>query len=160
MATLALLLSFFANARCNLVKPTLFELGNLFPNLPDSIGLWCFATNDGDVIDAREYDGDSEFEAARVLGTAALLLGALIWIFFVVAGCLTRAPPLAFQLMGLLALCTCGLQGLVFLVYQSDLCAFGCILDTGGKCGISATVFWFVTGVTSLAASKALAGEK
>lgn len=155
-----MLLSLFANARCNLVKPAFFELGNLFANLPDALGLWCYETNDGDYVDSRDFEGDSKFEAARALGATTLGLGGLILIFYLVAaGCIPFSPPV-FQLFGLLALCTCLLQGLVFLVYQSDVCALGCELGTGGMCGISAAVFWFVTGMTSLVASKALAGTK
>ena len=53
---------------------------------------------------------------------------------------------------------TCLFQGLVFLVFKSELCDGdmfrGCSLGVGGKCGISATVFWFLAGISSCAAGK------
>lgn len=48
---------------------------------------------------------------------------------------------------------TCLFQGLVFLVFKSDvICSgsdLGCTLSSGGKCGVSACVFWFLAGIFS-----------
>lgn len=153
LASIALILSIFANARCNLVKPKILGLFNLFPNAPDTFGLWCYEANNGVLYDARSTGGDSTYEAARALGTATLCLGFAIVIMNIVAGC-QRCSRTVYQGIGALALCTSLCQGLVFLVYKSTLCDYGCDLDTGGKCGIAAVVLWFLSGVTSFAAGK------
>jgi hypothetical protein len=147
-----LILSIFANSRCNLVKPD--GLLTNFNNAPDSIGLWCYQAN-GNNYDARYIEGDSKFEAARALGTTTMVFGWVIFFFYIFAGC-KRFSPGAFKIVGMFGILTCLFQGLVFLVYKADICAGGCSLDTGGRCGISAAVFWWFTGTTSLAAGKEL----
>ena len=143
----------FANSRCYLVQPDFAEFSTLFPFLPQSIGLWCFQANNGDNFDGRDIDFGSTFETARALGTTTMVFGWIIWIFYLVAGCV-RVSPMGFRIIGLFGVLTCVFQGLVFLVLKSDVCNQGCDLDTGGKCGIAACVFWFLTGTMSCAAGK------
>jgi hypothetical protein len=68
------------------------------------------------------------------------------------------SPPKIFKLIGGLCILNCMFQGLVFLVFKSDeVCDgnnLGCSLGTGGKCGVSAVVFWFLAGISSCAAGK------
>jgi hypothetical protein len=95
-------------------------------------------------------------DAARGLGTTTLVLGFLIWIFYLVASC-RRFGPGAFKVIGGLCILTCLFQSLVFLVFKSEVCNGenrGCSLGVGGKCGVSATVFWFLAGIFSCAAGK------
>jgi hypothetical protein len=155
-SSIALILSIFGNSRCNLVHPTILSdsIFSLFPRTPVSIGLWCFETSNGNLYDARDISFDDKFDAARALGVTTLCLGWIIVIFYLIAGC-KRFPPNAFRFIGLLGICACIFQGLVFLVYKSYVCYGGCTLDTGGKCAISATVMWFLTGVTSFGAGEA-----
>jgi hypothetical protein len=156
IASIALILSIFANSRCNLVDLDDNHFLRLLKPTPDSVGLWCFeATNGGD-YDITNRDLGNKFDAARGLGTTALVLGFLIWIFYLVAVCV-RFGPTPFKLIGGLCILTCLFQGLVFLVFKSELCDGdfrGCSLGVGGKCGISATVFWFLAGISSCAAGK------
>jgi hypothetical protein len=57
----------------------------------------------------------------------------------------------AMFVLGLACILTCCLfQGLVFLIFKSDFCNFGCSLATGGKIGIAACVGWFMTGIASM----------
>jgi hypothetical protein len=56
--------------------------------------------------------------------------------------------------------CCTTFQGLVFLMFKSDVCSPGCGLDTGGNCAIAATVLWFVTCLMSCAAAKAPGDDK
>jgi hypothetical protein len=153
-ASVALVLSAVAVTSCRLVQPTVFDLGNFFRNAPDSIGLSCFVTNGGDDYDINDsVDEDrSMLEAARKFGIVSLCLGSLIVLFYVVAA--FKPPPrLAFWMVAALGLGTCLSHGLVFLVFKSDFCAWGCALDSGGSCAIAAIVVWFLTALTSLAVS-------
>jgi hypothetical protein len=153
----ALILSIFANSRCNLVKPDAFVWDDS-PNAPESVGLWCFEANNGINYDGRDVEGDSKFEAARGLGTTTMVFGWLIFFFYLFAACFPFGP-VVFRITGLLGILTCLFQGLVFLVYKSNICAAGCSLDTGGRCGIAAVVFWWLAGMTSLAAGKGVEEE-
>jgi hypothetical protein len=161
IASLALILSLFANSRCYLVDIDEDSFLRLVRPEPDSVGLWCFeATNGGD-YDITNRDLGSKMDAARGLGTTALVLGFCIWIFYLVAVCV-RFGPTPFKLIGGLCILTCLFQGLVFLVFKSEVCNGenrGCSLGVGGKCGISATVFWFLAGISSCAAGKKEDGD-
>jgi hypothetical protein len=156
IASIALILSIFANSRCNLVDLDDNHFLRLLKPTPDSVGLWCFEATNGNNYDITNRDLGNKFDAARGLGTTALVLGFLIWIFYLVAVCV-RFGPTPFKLIGGLCILTCLFQGLVFLVFKSELCDGdfrGCSLGVGGKCGISATVFWFLAGISSCAAGK------
>lgn len=153
-ASAALILSIFANSRCYLLRLTQSnELFVGFPTQPKSIGLWCFEANNGVDYNLRSYNFDSKYEAARALGTTTMCFGWLIWLFYLFAGCV-RFPPIAFRIIGFFCICNTLFQGLVFLVKKSDVCETGCGLDTGGRCAIAATVFWFIAGLSSCGAGK------
>lgn len=146
----AMILSILACARCSLVKPLVFSLYDIFPNAANSIGLWCYETNNGYFYDARNYTFDPKFQAARGLGATVMGLGFAILVFYGVAG-FRRFSGNVFKAVGLLAMLNGLFQGLVFLMYRSDICAGGCNLGTGGKCGVCACIFWFITGALSVA---------
>ena len=156
IASIALILSIFANSRCYLVDIDEDSFLRLIRPEPDSVGLWCFeATNGGD-YDITNRDLGGKMDAARGLGTTTLVLGFLIWIFYLVASC-KRFGPGAFKVIGGLCILTCLFQSLVFLLFKSEVCNGenrGCSLGVGGKCGVSATVFWFLAGIFSCAAGK------
>lgn len=157
LASAALILSIVANSRCHLVDYSADEEDDTrldqFLN-PSSFGLWCYEAQNGDKYDTRDYDFDSKFEAARGLGTTVIVLGWIIWSFYLLASC-KRFPPKIFMLIGFLCICTSLFQGLVFLVYKSYPCDDdACSLGTGGRCAISATVFWFFAGTMSCASGK------
>jgi hypothetical protein len=159
LSCISIILSIFANSRCNLVKLESNELLSNFEYAPDSLGLWCYQANNGNNYDARDFEGDSKYEAARGLGTTTMVFGWIIFFFYLFAVCL-RVGPVVFRIVGLFGILTCLFQGLVFLVYKSDVCdALGCSLDTGGRCGIAAVVFWWLTGMSSLAAGKGVEEE-
>jgi hypothetical protein len=124
---------------------------------PDSVGLWCYEATNGDKYDISDLDVGSKMDAARGLGTTTLVLAICIWVFYLVASC-KRFGPGAFKLIGGLCILNCMFQGLVFLVFKSDkICdddLLGCSLGTGGKCGVSAVVFWFLAGIFSFGAGK------
>jgi hypothetical protein len=153
-ASIALALSVVAVTSCRLVQPTVFDLGNFFRNAPDSLGLSCYVTNNGDEYDMSfENDNDrSTLEAARKFGIVSLCLGSVVVLFYIVAA---FKPPSrwAFWIVAALGLGTCLLHGLIFLVYKSDFCAWGCAMDSGGSYAIAAIVIWFLTALTSLAVS-------
>jgi hypothetical protein len=152
------MLSIFANSRCNMIDYSLPDQdgGGFFgePLTPRSFGLWCYEAQNGNKYDTRDTELDSKFEAARGLGTTVMVLGWLIFCFYLIASC-KRFPPKAFMMIGFLCVCTSFFQGLVFLVNKSEVCEIGsCSLGTGGRCGISAIVFWFLAGATSCASGK------
>ena len=103
----------------------------------------------------RDVDVDSKFEAARGLGTTVMVFGWTIWIFYLLASC-KRFGPKVFMFVGLLCILNTLFQGLVFLIFKSVVCTFGCSPGTHGKCAISAIVFWFLAGLTSFGAGKEL----
>ena len=83
-----------------------------------------------------------------------MAFGWTILVFYIFAGC-KRFPPKVFMFVGLLGVCNALFQGLVFLLGKSDICeSLGCSLGTGGRCAISASVFWFLTGITSCGAGQ------
>lgn len=153
LSFVALGLSLFANLRCSLVKPALFGLTSLFSTAPESIGLWCYAANNGSLYDIRDISVGDLYQAARALGIVSIITGMIVVVLYAVAGCI-RVPSMLFAGLGVISILTCLFQGLVFLIFKSDLCEFGCSLDTGGKCAVAATVFWFLTGVSSCAAGR------
>lgn len=156
IASIALILSLFANSRCYLVDIDDNSVLRLIQPEPDSLGLWCFEATNGDNYDITNRNLGSKFDAARGLGTTTLVLGFCIWIFYLVAVCI-RFGSGPFRLIGGLCILTCMFQGLVFLVFKSNACEgdfVGCSLGVGGKCGVSATVFWFLAGIFSCAAGK------
>jgi hypothetical protein len=116
---MALILSIFANFRCNLVQPNYFggspPAG--FDNVPDSVGLWCYEVNNGvyyEVItsyDARDINIDSKYDAARAMGLTTIVLGICIVVFYTIAGCVHLSPK-AFMLVDVLGTVTCLFQGL------------------------------------------------
>lgn len=152
--TIALSLSIVANARCNLVK--VLDAGGLlgwFLDLftPRSIGLWCVETSDGENVDIRDLEDvfgqDGHFFAARILGTTAICLGVVIWIVSI-AFSMLQCSSLVAKWNSFLCICNCLFQGLVFLVFRSDLCqSLSCSLDKGGICGVVAIVVWFVAAI-------------
>jgi hypothetical protein len=156
MACIAFVLSITSNSRCKLVSvdPQDNEPGFLDFTTPKSVGLWCYEAQNGNFYDITNVDLDQKFDSARALGTTASCLGFIIWIFYLFAGCM-RFGPSIFQLMGFFGILTAMFQGLVFLVYKSEVCdVYSCSLDTGGRCAISAVVFWFICGLMSCAAGK------
>jgi hypothetical protein len=155
--SIAYILSIVASSGCYLVDlDEDNDLRSVRPQ-PDSVGLWCYEATNGDRYDISRLDVDSKFDAARGLGTTTVVLGFCIWVAYMIAVCV-RYPPKVFKLMGGLCILICMFQGLVFLVFKSDrVCDgdnLGCSLGTGGKCGVSAVVFWFLAGIFSCAAGK------
>jgi len=120
---------------------------------PRAIGLWCYRGMNGENYDLRDVTFDTMYNSARALGVTASCLGFIGWLFYLVATCFPF-KPMIFRGVGCLMIINCMFQGLVFLLYRSDVCAGGCSLDTSGKCAISACVFYFVGGVASCAAGK------
>lgn len=154
LASVALSLSIYANLRCTLVKPKGFGLASsLFPVTPQSIGLWCFEASNGSFYDIRNIRSGDVFRASRAMGVVTIIIG-FIAVAFYFAACCIRMPSHAFAGVGVLSLLICLFQGFVLLVFKSTLCAVGCSLDTGGKCAVAATVFWFLAGVSSFAAGR------
>jgi hypothetical protein len=157
LASIALVLSAVAVTSCRLVQPTVFDLGNFFGNAPDSLGLSCYVTNNGDEYDitnVNDNDNDrSMLEAARKFGIVSLCLGSLVVLFYIMAAVFKTPARWAFWMVAALGLGTCLLHGLIFLVYKSDFCAWGCAMDSGGSFAIAAIVIWFLTALTSLAVS-------
>ena len=153
MAAISSTLSVFANCQCNIVKPNaLSDLGDIFSYVPSSVRLWCYESssnhtgsdNDG-IFNDFDSGVESEFRAARVLGTMALCLGWLILLFTIADAnerhviAVAISPVAAWRVCGVLAFCTGILQALVvFLVFRSNVCALGCDLDNVGKCAICA----------------------
>jgi hypothetical protein len=153
---IAVVLSGFANSRCYLVDIDEDSLMRLIRPEPDSVGLWCFEATNGFKYDITNRNLGRKMDAARVLGTITSVLGFCIWIFCSVAACV-RVDPGQFRLIGKLCILNCLFQGLVFLVFKSEVCDGddrGCSLGIGGKCGVSAIVFWLVASNFSYAAGK------
>jgi hypothetical protein len=152
-ACIALILSIYANARCHFVDITAWDILDTLPFAPTSLGLWCVTTANGNKYSIADYQFDDKFQAARGLSVTTNALGWIIIVFYLIAGCV-RFSPNAFRLVGFFGICASMFQGLVFLVLRSDVCAVGCSLDTGGKCGIAACVMWFLTGLFSCGVGK------
>lgn len=149
-STAALALSFVASATCDLVT---LENTDYFPLPAGSAGLWCFKTLGGSNASSINVPTDSKWDAARGCGAATLIIGIIVWLFYCFAGCCPFTPVL-FRVVAFLCLCITLLQGLVFLILQSNMCTQGCGLDTAGYCAIAASILWFLAGILSCAAGK------
>jgi hypothetical protein len=160
LCVVSFILSVLANARCNLVKPNVLDWFDWIAIAPDSIGLWCAQDNGGETTSLQDEEFDSKYQAARGLGTTVLVFGTLLMIIYLVAA-VKHLNGKVFFVLGLTCILTCCLfQGLVFLIFKSEVCgAFGCSLDTGGKIGIAACVGWFLTGIASMMLAGAQGGE-
>jgi uncharacterized protein YhhL (DUF1145 family) len=152
--TAAFCLSISANSLCQFVQPETEDFLAGFPLVPESVGLWCYEANNGAQYSLRDIAvEDSKYKAARALGTTANVMGFIIWLVFIFTSCIPVPAPV-FYFMSFLCILNCLFQGLVFLIFKSDICDAGCSLDTGGKCAIAATVFWFLTALTSCKTAK------
>eukprot|EP00978_Attheya_sp_CCMP212_P041285 scaffold234662_cov66-Attheya_sp.AAC.3 len=94
------------------------------------------------------------FDYGVTARTTTLVLGFCIWIFYLVTSCI-RCGPGAFRAIGYEA---CLFSPACFRAssfFKSEVCEDGCSLGVGGKCGVSANVFWFLAGIIfSCAAGK------
>lgn len=59
------------------------------------------------------------------------------------------------KIIAFFCFCCTLFQGLVFLVKQSEACAVWCGLGSGGRCGVTACVFWFIACLLNCFAGKA-----
>lgn len=137
------------------------ENTDYFPLPAKSAGLWCYTTLGGSsystVNDTVQFD--SKFDAARGCGTATLILGIVVWLFYCFAGCCPFTTT-TFRIVAFLCICNTIFQGLVFLVLRSEICWQGCGLDTAGYCAIAACVLWFLAGILSCMAGKPVLEEE
>lgn len=155
MATAALILSLFANSRCNLLKISTGDFFDFWTGgyTPVAFGAWCIEVENGDYYSLQGESVDSKFQAARALGTTASSLGFCVWIYYLFS--FVCANPVFYMIAAFCSFCVTLFQGLVFLFFKSEVCvALACSLDTGGKCAISATVLWFITCLMTCAAAK------
>jgi len=148
-----------ASASCNFVKlddDNILRLGGI-----DAIGFWCYEQvgsgsryEYGDFLENR---WDDSFEVARSLGLTANCIGFVVWLFYLLAACLPMPSPF-FLGVGCLCMCACMFEGFKFWILQSSYFCDGdnrgCSLDTGGRCSISAVVFWFVAFLMACAHGK------
>uniref|UniRef100_A0A7R9WH88 Uncharacterized protein n=1 Tax=Pseudictyota dubia TaxID=2749911 RepID=A0A7R9WH88_9STRA len=158
----AFILSIFANSRCNFYllgpdNPVRDQTGRVTE--ANLIGLWCYQDVRGVNWDLRGYTFDERYETARALGTSVNAIGFVLWLYYLFAGC-KPFPPVAFKVVGFLGVINCMLQGLVFLLNQSMVCAGGCEMSTGANCAISAAVLWFVGGLLSCASGNDAPGRE
>lgn len=156
ISTVALALSFVASATCDLVK---LENTDFFPFPARSAGLWCFQTLGGSTASSVDIPSDQKWDKARGCGAATLVLSIIIWLYYCFAACCPFAP-LVFRIVAFLCLCNTVLQGLVFLILQSNMCFQGCELDTAGYCAIAASISWFLTGLLSCVSGKRAPDEE
>ena len=174
--SLAFCLGLIASALCDFVR---LDEDNrdrkIF--LIESAGLWCHTST----IDGGRYEYstiqenqvlDDTFDATRSLSLTANILGFVLWLLFLFAGCL-KFPPAVFALASCLAMCATLFEGtkipytekkersywcfsplssllvdypgLKFMIFKADVCEGGCELDTGARCSICAIVFYFVS---------------
>jgi hypothetical protein len=153
LSSVSLILSIFANSRCNLFKfdnntPLSSILLRRLPSAPRAIGLWCMETTEGTLISLRNSSIGGVFGTARALGTATLLLGTIIVIFLSASKCF-RFTPNTIRFIGGLCIGNGLLQGLVFIAHKSVRCIGSCRLDTGGRCAVAAIIMWIITGVVT-----------
>jgi len=101
---------------------------------------------------------DAYWTSARVFGSISTLLGLICLGLISTATCTKLKKRTWIALVTLLLLVTL-CQGLQFLLLKSDVCnewtnpetsdvsSAECSLSSGGKCGIAATIFWFIVAV-------------
>lgn len=149
-----MILSIVTVSQCELVQPapelTDSPIYDLFPFLPDSMGLYRWKNNNGD---CQEYEDasqlDKPFRAARAMGILATVLGLGIVLVYLFAG-FRKVEKSGFIIIGILAILNTLFQGLVFLVFKSDNCGLGCTLSTSGNIAFATCVLWALTGLLSI----------
>jgi hypothetical protein len=150
-AVTAMILSIVTVSKCDLVQPapevTDNPIYDLFDDLPDATGLYGWKTNGGDCQEYGDPDQfDKPFRAARAMGILAVVLGFVIVLAFVFAG-FRKLEKSGFIVIGMLAILNTLFQGLVFLVFKSEICQMECAISTGGNVAISSCVLWALTGL-------------
>mmetsp|Transcript_18367 Transcript_18367/g.52988 ORF Transcript_18367/g.52988 Transcript_18367/m.52988 type:complete len:193 (-) Transcript_18367:50-628(-) len=168
----AFILSQIASKRCQYLSvPDGTYLNARY--LASDVGIWCFTMEGGTTVTYSE-DGrinesvcDGTFRAAQGFSVASTALGAIVIIVMVLVPCCAPlSGPRMYGGVGILLLLTCLMEGLTFLMLQSELCTCpnepngcACELTTGGNCGIAAAVFWFVSALLSCGMAKADPGS-
>lgn len=148
---MALILLIVANSRCSLVDVSDVNTTMLgVDETPTSVGVWCYEGVNGDNYDTRDLEVDRKYDTARAMGVTTLCVGVLVFTLHFLAERFPM-PRSVFAMLGWLGILNAMFQGLVFLIFKSDLCHeyATCELGRGGKCGIAACVFWFLTSFAS-----------
>lgn len=130
----------FAQWRCNYVNvdgKSYIEVGDAA-----TAGVTCFTTTAGtSYAYSRE---DSIDQTVQDLSQATVIMGAVAWCFYLLAGCCKFPPPL-WLLVSLICAATAVTEGLVFQqIFNSDFCANDCSWGTGAKCAISGTYIMLI----------------
>ena len=109
---------------------------------------------------------DANWKSAKAFNTMAMIIGGIVAILTLVAGCIHQSKKI-FQIFGMLYIVCCLFTGLSLLLLNSNVCnnnlniaafelAFPlldlsfpdtCTMGVGAKTTISATVLWFVAAI-------------
>mmetsp|Transcript_27063 Transcript_27063/g.56683 ORF Transcript_27063/g.56683 Transcript_27063/m.56683 type:complete len:202 (-) Transcript_27063:224-829(-) len=161
-ASLAFCLGLVASSLCNFVELDDDSALRGSPQFASSVGFWCYEqVGSGSRFEygsfAFEDRWDDKFEVARSLGLTANIIGFVVWLIYLCAGCVPM-PPAIFGSIGCLCWCACMFEGFKFWIFRSEFFCdgddLGCSLDTGGKCSVTAVVFWFVAFMMAAGHSK------
>eukprot|EP00567_Pseudictyota_dubia_P012715 CAMPEP_0197453328 /NCGR_PEP_ID=MMETSP1175-20131217/34623_1 /TAXON_ID=1003142 /ORGANISM="Triceratium dubium, Strain CCMP147" /LENGTH=180 /DNA_ID=CAMNT_0042986589 /DNA_START=124 /DNA_END=662 /DNA_ORIENTATION=+ len=152
------ILSQFASKQCHYATiPDGSYLNERF--LATDLGIWCYTIRGGQEIyytNDRDFNSGNEFDrpfySARGFSIASTTLGAIVLIVNVLAPCCAPlSTPKVTGVMGVFLLLACVCESCTFLFFRSDAvcnCSnCGCSLGVGGKCGVAASVLYFVSSV-------------
>ncbi|KAL7576921.1 hypothetical protein ACA910_006679 [Epithemia clementina (nom. ined.)] len=158
----AFTLSLFSSSLCNF-----YEVDVSSSNIPiadnvQAIGFWCYEGINGNRSQyPSNLDLDSEFETARALGLTANIIGFIVFLVYLFAGCIPF-PAKIFVLTGFLCMMACMFEGFKFWLGRSTtFCdsqitglTLDCSMDAAAKCSISSAVLWFMAGLMTCAHGK------
>lgn len=124
----------------------------IMPPFPTKAGFWCFeGPGKHNEIKGSPLEShlDDEFKIARSLGLIANIIGFLVCMIYLCAGCI-KYPPVVFASTSCMCLLACMFEGFKFWIFRSDFFCYSyvnlssCNIDTASKFGISSIVFWLV----------------
>jgi len=144
----------------------------------DGTGLYSYTYNSCRGFSGQYVTPNTKWNSAKAFSIIAVSVGGIALF----ASCAAFGKPKLWIIISLVLAFTTLFQGLTFLFFSSNACTFtgnqvnsminhqnipdmidigqNCILSSGAKLGISATVFWFVSAVAAaLAAGKKGASE-
>mmetsp|Transcript_14234 Transcript_14234/g.17931 ORF Transcript_14234/g.17931 Transcript_14234/m.17931 type:complete len:240 (+) Transcript_14234:129-848(+) len=130
-------------------------------NYSTQIGIWTYErthdNSDTCYWYPSDFPVDSYLRSSRAFSLLALGFGGAATFVLLFSACFPLTQPI-WKLNGIFLFLACVFQGLVFLIFSSNLCtsslsedfSASCTLRRGGRLCISAIVFWFISSMAVL----------
>lgn len=168
---------FYSLLTSNAYSATLYSKSTSTVLYTDGTGLYSYSYSSCRGFSGQYVTPNAKWNTAKAFSIIAVSIGGIAMF----ASCAAFAKPQLWMIISLALAFTTLFQGLTFLFLSSNACTFtgdqvnnlinhqsipvmadigqNCILSSGARLGISATVFWFVSGIAAALAGKKGASE-